>query len=61
MELARELAGQRVSLRKISAALAGKGHVTAKGKPYVASAVRAMLLVESCGDKKTAPVRARVC
>lgn len=44
VELARELAGQRVSLRKISAALAGKGHVTAKGKPYVASAVRAMLL-----------------
>jgi DNA invertase Pin-like site-specific DNA recombinase len=41
--LARELRGQRMSLRKISAALAGRGYVTAGGKPYVATAVQAML------------------
>jgi DNA invertase Pin-like site-specific DNA recombinase len=41
--LARELRRQRMSLRKISAELAARGHVTAGGKPYVASAVRAML------------------
>jgi hypothetical protein len=41
--LAKELHGQRMSLRKISAALAAQGHVTASGKPYVASAVQALL------------------
>jgi hypothetical protein len=41
--LAKELHGQRMSLRKISAALAAQGHVTAGGKPYVASAIQAML------------------
>jgi DNA invertase Pin-like site-specific DNA recombinase len=41
--LAKEMHGQRMSLRKISAALAAEGHVTANGKPYVASAVQAML------------------
>jgi DNA invertase Pin-like site-specific DNA recombinase len=41
--LAKELHGQRMSLRKISAVLAAHGHVTAGGKPYVASAVQAML------------------
>jgi glutamine phosphoribosylpyrophosphate amidotransferase len=39
----RELHGQRMSLRKISAALASQGHLTARGKPYVASAVQAMV------------------
>jgi hypothetical protein len=32
-----------VSLRKISAELAARGYLTTGGKPYVASAVRAML------------------
>jgi DNA invertase Pin-like site-specific DNA recombinase len=41
--LAREMHGQRMSLRKISAALAAQGHMTAAGKPYVASAVQAMV------------------
>ena len=41
--IARELHGQRISLRKISAALAARGYVTAGGKPYVATAVQAML------------------
>jgi DNA invertase Pin-like site-specific DNA recombinase len=41
--LAREMHGQRMSLRKISAALAAQGHMTATGKPYVASAVQAMV------------------
>jgi DNA invertase Pin-like site-specific DNA recombinase len=41
--LARGLHGQRLSLRRISAELAARGHVTAGGKPYVASAVRAMV------------------
>jgi hypothetical protein len=30
-----------MSLRKISAELAAQGHLTAKGRPYVASAVQA--------------------
>jgi DNA invertase Pin-like site-specific DNA recombinase len=41
--LAKELRGQRMSLRKISAELAAHGHLTARGKPYVASAVQTML------------------
>jgi DNA invertase Pin-like site-specific DNA recombinase len=41
--LAKELHRQRMSLRKISAALASQGHVTARGNPYVASAVHAMV------------------
>jgi len=41
--LAKELRRQRMSLRKISATLAAQGHVTATGKPYVASAVQAMV------------------
>jgi DNA invertase Pin-like site-specific DNA recombinase len=41
--LANELHGQRMSLRKISAALADRGYLTAGGRPYVASAVQAML------------------
>jgi hypothetical protein len=32
-----------MSLRKVAAALASEGHVTAKGRPYVATAVQAML------------------
>jgi DNA invertase Pin-like site-specific DNA recombinase len=43
VKLACKLAGQRLSLRKISAELAGQGHVTAKGLPFSASAVKAML------------------
>jgi len=35
-------ASQRMSLRKISAELAVHGHLTARGRPYVASAVQAM-------------------
>jgi DNA invertase Pin-like site-specific DNA recombinase len=41
--LAKQLRSQRLSLRKISAALALQGYLTATGKPYVASAVQAML------------------
>jgi DNA invertase Pin-like site-specific DNA recombinase len=41
--LARELHEQGLSYRKISAALAERGHVTGGGKPYVASAVQTML------------------
>jgi DNA invertase Pin-like site-specific DNA recombinase len=40
---AKELSAGGLSLRKISAALADQGHLTAGGKPYVASAVQAML------------------
>jgi len=42
--LARELHDQGMSYRKISAALAQRGYVTSKGKPYVASAVQTMLM-----------------
>jgi len=41
--LVRELHRQGLSLRKISAALAERGHVTGGGKPYAASAVQTML------------------
>jgi DNA invertase Pin-like site-specific DNA recombinase len=41
--LAKQLHAQGLSLRKISAALAEQGHVTASGKPHVASAVQKML------------------
>jgi DNA invertase Pin-like site-specific DNA recombinase len=41
--LAKELRARRMSLRKISGELAGRGYITAGGKPYVASAVQAML------------------
>jgi hypothetical protein len=41
--LARELSGRRMSYRKISAELATRGLLTATGKPYVASAIQAML------------------
>jgi DNA invertase Pin-like site-specific DNA recombinase len=40
---AHELHGRGVSLRKISAALAERGYLTANGKPFVASAVQTML------------------
>jgi DNA invertase Pin-like site-specific DNA recombinase len=39
----KELRRQRMSLRKISAELAARGHLTANGRPYVATAVQAML------------------
>jgi hypothetical protein len=39
--LAKELHGRRMSLRQIAAELAARGHLTAYGKPYVASAVHA--------------------
>ena len=42
--LARELHDQGMSYRKISTALAQRGYVTSKGKPYVASAVQTMLM-----------------
>jgi Resolvase, N terminal domain len=38
--LAKELHGQCMSLRRIAAELAARGHLTAYGKPYVASAVQ---------------------
>jgi hypothetical protein len=42
--LAKELRDQRMSLRKISVALAARGHVTAGGKPY------AQALFRQCSD-----------
>ena len=41
--LARELRAKRLSLRRISAELAARGHLTANGRPYVATIVQAML------------------
>ena len=41
--LAKELHAEGISLRKISAELAAQGRLTDGGKPYVASAVQAML------------------
>jgi DNA invertase Pin-like site-specific DNA recombinase len=41
--LARQLAAERFSLRKISAELATRGYATARGIAYSASAVKAML------------------
>jgi DNA invertase Pin-like site-specific DNA recombinase len=41
--LAKQLKAQRVSYRKISAQLYALGHRTATGKPYVVSAIQAML------------------
>ena len=41
--LAKQLQASGLSLRKISAELAAQGHLTAKGRPYVASAVQAMI------------------
>ena len=40
--LAKELHGQRLSLSKFAAELAARGHLTASGRPYVASAVHEM-------------------
>jgi DNA invertase Pin-like site-specific DNA recombinase len=42
--LAKELHGQGLSYRKISAELVARGHVTRTGKPHVASAVQKMLI-----------------
>jgi DNA invertase Pin-like site-specific DNA recombinase len=41
--LAKQMRGEGLSLRKISAALAAHGHLTGGGKPYDAMAVRTML------------------
>ena len=41
--LANELRAQRMSYRKISAELAQRGHITAGGRPYAASAIQIML------------------
>ena len=41
--LARELSDQRMSLRKISASSPAEASLTAKGRPYVATAVQSML------------------
>jgi hypothetical protein len=41
--LAKQLRAGRLSYRKISAELANRGHVTAGGRPYVASAIQLML------------------
>jgi DNA invertase Pin-like site-specific DNA recombinase len=40
--LAKQLRSERMSLRKISAALKEQGHLTSRGRPYAASAVQAM-------------------
>lgn len=45
VELARELSRQRLSLREISAALAGQGYRTAKDMPFSASAVKSMIAI----------------
>ena len=41
--LAQELRRQRLSFREISEQLAARGYITARGKPYVTSAVQTML------------------
>jgi hypothetical protein len=41
--LAGQLHAEGLSYRKISAALAERGHVTANGKPHAASAIQKML------------------
>ena len=41
--LAKQLHAEGLSYRKISAALAERGHVTGSNKPHVASAVQKML------------------
>jgi hypothetical protein len=41
--LVRELHGQRLSLRKIAAELAARGHLTGGGKPYSPNAIAGML------------------
>jgi hypothetical protein len=43
VKLAKRLSTQRLSLRKIAAALAEAGHVNERGQPYNAQSVRAML------------------
>jgi DNA invertase Pin-like site-specific DNA recombinase len=43
VKLAQTLRGKRLSLRKVSAELAQKGYLTAKGQPFSASAVKAMI------------------
>jgi DNA invertase Pin-like site-specific DNA recombinase len=43
VKLARELQGEELSLRGISAALAERGYTTPKGVPYSASAIASML------------------
>jgi hypothetical protein len=47
--------GQRVSLRKISAALADQGHLTSRGRPYVASTAGACM---SCPAEQQADLLA---
>jgi hypothetical protein len=42
-KLANRLHRQRLSLRRISAALADAGHVNERGQPYNAQSIRAML------------------
>lgn len=43
--LAREMHARRMSLRKISAALAEQGHLTGGGRPYSPNAVQAMIRI----------------
>lgn len=45
--LAKHLHADGLSYRKISAALAAQGHVTARGKPHVASAVQKMVQAQA--------------
>jgi hypothetical protein len=52
--LAKELHGQRLSLSKFAAELAARGHLTASGRPYVASAVQ-----EMSGASRTLPTHQR--
>jgi hypothetical protein len=47
VELARQLQAEGLSCRKISAALAERGHVTGSGKLHAASAIRAGSLEQS--------------
>src|SRR4026209_350812 len=54
--LAEELHGQRLSLSKFAAELAARGHLTASGRPYVASAVQ-----EMSGQPHTSNAPAAIC
>jgi DNA invertase Pin-like site-specific DNA recombinase len=59
--LAKELSGQRMSYRKISAELASRGHTTATGRPYVADSDEGgqlfRLKADSVSDRLRTPFR----
>ena len=53
--LAREMHTRRMSLRKISAALAEQGHLTGGGRPYSPNAVQAMVQITRRSPRRAQP------